>query len=497
MRPGWAVSLLVVSLLGGGCERNCAVGNSRLDAGVDGQPRNDAHLDGVDRSRVDASPVVGWAIAAGGAGEEDFPWRMVLDPAGDLVLAGDIGKTAAFGTLTVTSARDSGGNFVAKINPSGKFRWAVPLDGARGDICGLAVDSGGNIYFAGGFTGTATFGSTTLISQGDEDGLLLKLDPTGKVLWARAVATGPLHDHLNDLAIGSDGKLTVGGHFEGTATVAGTSLTAKGASDVFVARLDPDGGPIWVKQAGGDGDDWLGHLVVDAAGRTFAAGSVSANASFGSLTLAGTAGSTTAYVVRVGPDGTFEKVFAPSGNGAGAIQVDSAGTVYVVTAYRVPWTDAWAQASLTKISADGSVAWAKTFAGTCGAVIYGLLVSADGSVTLGGFFQGSIMLDTTVLQSLPSCWNNYGFLARLDSSGAVVRAERLGGNANAPGEAEPSVSTVVALTRDSARNLYVAGSYTYFPIVLGGTTLPQPEIDPGKYSSFADIYVWNKGPDQL
>jgi len=48
----------------------------------------------------------------------------------------------------------------------------------------------------------------------------------------------------------------IAGEFEGTAMVAGTSLVAAGGTDVFVALVDDsDGALLWVRRAGGPGND--------------------------------------------------------------------------------------------------------------------------------------------------------------------------------------------------------------------------------------------------
>jgi hypothetical protein len=50
---------------------------------------------------------------------------------------------------------------------------------------GIAVDACGNSYITGYFKGLATFGSTTLTSNGDYDIFVAKLDSNGNWLWAK------------------------------------------------------------------------------------------------------------------------------------------------------------------------------------------------------------------------------------------------------------------------------------------------------------------------
>ena len=72
---------------------------------------------------------------------------------------------SSFGSTTLTSA---GGSdvFVAKLDSVGNFLWAVRSGGTdsdRGER--IALDSSGNIYVSGYFSGTSNFGSTTLTSE--------------------------------------------------------------------------------------------------------------------------------------------------------------------------------------------------------------------------------------------------------------------------------------------------------------------------------------------
>jgi hypothetical protein len=65
---------------------------------------------------------------------------------------------------------------VAKVDSGGNFLWAKRAGGVssvRGQ--GIAVDSSGNAYVTGGFSGTAVFGATTLTSAGNWDVFIWKV----------------------------------------------------------------------------------------------------------------------------------------------------------------------------------------------------------------------------------------------------------------------------------------------------------------------------------
>ena len=48
----------------------------------------------------------------------------------------------------------------------------------------VAVDSNGDVYVTGAFEQTATFGSTTLTTAGNDDIFVAKMNSTGHWLWA-------------------------------------------------------------------------------------------------------------------------------------------------------------------------------------------------------------------------------------------------------------------------------------------------------------------------
>src|ERR1041384_2170541 len=70
------------------------------------------------------------------------------------------------------------------------------------------------------------------------------------------LATGMVND--------ADGNLYVTGSFNGTATFGSQQLTSTGASDIFLAKYDPFGKLLWIKQAGGTDDDEANSIVMDA-----------------------------------------------------------------------------------------------------------------------------------------------------------------------------------------------------------------------------------------
>jgi hypothetical protein len=111
----------------------------------------------------------GWAVNNLGSGTfTALPALSPPDAAGDLYVTGYFTGTATFGATTLSASTQS--TYVAKVDPNGNFLWADLLGGsASGAPDGIALDGGGNVYVTGNFGGTAAFGGTTLTSAGQVD----------------------------------------------------------------------------------------------------------------------------------------------------------------------------------------------------------------------------------------------------------------------------------------------------------------------------------------
>jgi len=161
---------------------------------------------------------------------------IATDSSGNCYVTGHFQGTATFGSITLTNS----GNhdiFIAKLDPNGNFLWVKRADGGNREYgYGIATDGNGNCYVTGYFEGTATFGSTTLTSNGGQDIYITKLDSSGNFLWAQK-AGGTEWDNGYGIAIDSSGNCYVTGIFNGTATFGSTTLTSNGGQDIFIAKL--------------------------------------------------------------------------------------------------------------------------------------------------------------------------------------------------------------------------------------------------------------------
>jgi PKD repeat protein len=238
-----------------------------------------------------------WAKKAGGS-SHDYGYSIAVDNSGHSYVTGSFRGTAGFGSTTLTS---SGGNdiFVAKLDSNGNWLWAKKAGGSSDDYGrSIAIDNSGNSYVTGYFPGTAGFGSTTLTSSGGNDIFVAKLDSSGNWLWAKK-AGGSSSDYGQDIAVDNFGNSYVTGYFSGTAGFGSTTLICSGNSDIFVAKLDNTGNWFWAVRAGGsEWADGFGYgIALDNSGNSYVTGDFTGSVSFGSTTITG---SQDIFVAKIG-----------------------------------------------------------------------------------------------------------------------------------------------------------------------------------------------------
>jgi len=296
---------------------------------------------------------------------------IVLDIAGNAYVTGTFYGTATFGSHTLTADGSGYGDiFVAKLNASGNWLWAVKAGGTGGDEGrGIALDGADNTYVTGSFRGTATFGNYTFTATGLDDLFVAKLNPSGNWIWAvRAGASDDEHVMGNGIAVDGAGNAWVTGCFEGIATFGSHILTASGGewdTDVFAAKLDPSGNWIWAVKAGGTEWDRGNGIAVDGAGNTYLTGEFQDTATFGSHTLTSN-GFYDIFVVRIGATTSAGIPIAPenlsiSTNGTDIlldwddVTVDTAGNQVSVDHYLVYYCSTGPEGPFTIFGEDSSI----------------------------------------------------------------------------------------------------------------------------------------------
>lgn len=370
-------------------------------------------------------------------------------------------------------------NFLAKLDPSGKPLWVTPLNGVfrpSGGIwvLGLAVDSANNIYLTDSFTGASvSLGGGVVSSKGGRDGFLLKTDPDGKPLWATTFG-GTRNEWCYDVAVDSQGLITLAGSFQGTATFGTKVLTSAGDQDAFVARLDSSGTFVWVAQGGGGSagwpNNWAVHLALDSTGNAYVTGFAKAGAKLGSFTAV----ADKPFAAKLDGAGSF--LWATSLDSHGTVALDPAGDVLVPGSTSGAAISSPTNPTIVKLKgSDGSVLWSQKVAstGTVAAWAEGVSVDSAGWTSFAGGFSGTTTFGSQALTATSSV---DGFLALVDPEGNIAVAEQFGCDPLASG-------ADLDLAADSAGNLFVTGGFA------GTTSLGSSTVTSNGDS---DLFIWKR-----
>ena len=330
-------------------------------------------------AKVSPAGAVLWAVSAGGT-SSDTGTGIAVDAKGNSYITGGFTGTAKFGGVTLTTL-GTNDIFVAKLDSAGKFLWALFTQGTTKDMSpriavdstgqahitgyvtgkvaasganfiwtdylagaptAITLDSTGNSIIAGGFTGTAKFGATTLSAASAGDVFVAWLGTNGaatQAVQAKGQAGGAAS--VGALAINAGGNLALAGGFYGTHGFGGTSLTSTGSGqkdDVFVTSLDNTGKFLWAASGGGADLDTATGVAIDGTNRVHVAGSFTGNASFGVTTLVGkSAGKSDIFWARLGATGKYQLVWRAGGNDTDAVTslgLDSAGYTYLLGVFK-------------------------------------------------------------------------------------------------------------------------------------------------------------------
>ncbi len=257
-------------------------------------------------ARYDGDGKLVWVQKAGGP-DHDEGLGVATDSCGNNIITGRFGDSATgsatfgTGTTTETTFRSSGGSdiFIAKYDVNGNLVWARQA-GGTGDECsfGIATDVYGNSIITGRFKGTASFGETVLTSRGGSDIFIARYDVNGNPVWARQA--GGVYDDLGQgISADRSGNILVTGEFHSRANFGQTSVKSTGGSDIFLAKYDMNGNLLWVEGAGGRHDDCGSDVAVDPGGSINMVGSFRDTATFGALSLA-SHGAEDAFVLKMG-----------------------------------------------------------------------------------------------------------------------------------------------------------------------------------------------------
>jgi hypothetical protein len=407
---------------------------------------------------------------------------------------------------------DYADSYIVKYDSSGAVLWRLKTVGLFAErALSVTTDNQANIFVAGYYNGDFTkFGSVQVTNTGDyfRKAFLMKLSPTGTVLWTKTeVATigtvlpstligrGVIYTSVKTDANGNAfvmGKLLASSITIGTSLLNNTPDLNTASGNVIFAKYDSLGNVVWAKTNKGGGFEESNRLDIDAVGNVYAIGSSTSD----TLTINSTAVAHPGYVIMPSPfvlkmDNSGNTIWLKRFAGydfsdyGSDISVDVSGNVYICGQFLSSQinfagttllnnlnnliTQRNPDLYIAKYNANGVEQWIK------GAVVLitpstnlnsketatAIKVDNNGCIYLSGTFSFPISLGGFNLSnsnpptSLPT---DDGFIAKYNDAGSVVWLKTYGGPGNDLG---------YSITLDQSNNVLIAG---YFGATAAGIT---------------------------
>ena len=434
------------------------------DLSADLQPVDQAREDPAADIAPDLLQKTGWVVTAGTAGVAATVegQGLVVDSSGRTSLAGSYMGKATFGAGAALPFAGGKDMLVARVNALGAVQKVLPFGGTGAEAANdLALDGAGNLYVTGSHEGQWKMGSFSLTTNGGVDLFVARVDPAGKVSWVVS-GGGPQYDIPYSIAADSAGNCYVAGAYKHMITVGGVTIKAKGASDAFVLRLGPTGNVIWARTLGGSADDVADEVAVDSSGYVHVTGYFTGAAAFGTHALTAS-GKADVFVARLDPAGQVQRVTRAGGastwaHGTG-LAVDSSGRVMITGTHDGPITLGTQKLSgsglgvfVAGLDKSGIFKWANHVASS--KYLYGhtprprIVMDGAGNGHLSSGFTGTFTLGGKTIKTSGTVDT---LVARITPAGKITSVVTAGGT-------EATVPYDLAV--DSAGNVLVTGGFT-------------------------------------
>jgi gliding motility-associated-like protein len=178
----------------------------------------------------------------------------------------------------------------------------------------MGVDGRGNVWVAGtfgenywgtpGVPHTVTFGTSTLTSVNQAEIFLVKLNPTGNVLWARQTQS-PQQSDCSSLAVDAAGNAYLTGRTDQTAQFGALTPSASNSQrPAFMARYDAQGTVRWVRAIGGWGI--ANRVATDATGACYLLGTSDISFTLGTTSIVAPANTVAGYLAKLDAQGSVQ-----------------------------------------------------------------------------------------------------------------------------------------------------------------------------------------------
>jgi hypothetical protein len=242
-----------------------------------GEPLQGLGDDDVFLVKFDAAGAHQWSIGFGDAGVQSG-LGVVTDAAGDIYVGGSFEGVLDPGSGPLVSAGDED-IFLARFDPEGVAVWGKRWGGALEDrLFTLTIDGEGHLGFGGESYGGLDLGDGPLAPGLHQ--YVAEVDGDGAPQWSRRISPG--QTGLQAVAYDGAGALFVTGGLYGDGNdFGGGPLVSQGQGDIFLVKLDGDGQHVWSRGFGDPKHQAPAAVAASATGVVAISGELSGAVDFG------------------------------------------------------------------------------------------------------------------------------------------------------------------------------------------------------------------------
>lgn len=226
-------------------------------------------------AKYNNSGVIQWVQSVGGDGI-DRPQKIAIDNVGDVCITGNFTKKALFGNITKASEGTINVfilkyNAFGKL----KWVQTTEAISNTSTHCNATVlDKYGNIYITGDFDALTTFGDKTINSNGGQDIFVAKCNNAGKWQWVESIGGNQKYESGNAITLDEKQNIYVAGYFEGTCSFGKEKKTCKGQNDIFISKFNSLGKIDNTQTVGGEMADYVLDITVAQNKKMYITGDV-------------------------------------------------------------------------------------------------------------------------------------------------------------------------------------------------------------------------------
>lgn len=362
------------------------------------------------------------------------------------------------------------------------FDWASKIGGTGQETSNsMAIGKSGNVYTTGFFNGMCDFDPSTsisnLVSAGNQDVFISKLDPLGNFIWAKRIG-GANFDIGHSIAVDDSANVYITGEFQGTVDFdPGTGVfnmsSLSGNTFCFILKLDSLGNFVWAKKMGNSNGGCKGYAIaVSETGYVYTTGFFSGVCDFDPGVNVYNLPLGPVFLQKLDTAGIF--IWAKQLKAGGAyFHLDSMENIYIpgafagITDFDPDTTSTFNLTSagltdicITKLDSSGILVWAKQMGGTSDEQAKSITVDNNGNVYTIGNFSGTSDFDPSngiynlTSLALAGSGSSDIFVSKLDASGNFLWAKAMGGGASDKGDGK-------SIAVDAFGNVYTTGNFIF------------------------------------